>query len=344
MHYLGCDVSKQKLDFCLLTENKSDKDQGALRPRSKSKTVANTSAGIEEFLNWLKRNDVTDVCCAHVAMEGTGVYHEVAAYELTKHGIIVSVCNPAQTKNFGRGVGIQNKNDSIDSYVLAYYCQKVNPRPWIPPSPEAYTLRVLIARTDAITNDLVREQNRAEKAAATRTPDTVVCSIQDSIEFLKMQLASIQKDIDEHISSHENLRQDMCFLTSIPAIGNRVGAAMLSLLHCHSFDSAEQLAAYLGLVPIMRQSGTSLAGKPRTSHQGPKRLRSLLYMAAVCAIRKKYGNTLVRPLYERLLAKGKAKKLALGAVMRKLVHICFGVFRSKTPFAASASPEISPQS
>lgn len=343
MHYLGCDVSKQKLDFCLLIESKNDKDQGTLRLRSKCKTVANTAAGIKEFVNWLKRNDVTDVSRAHVAMEGTGVYHEIAAYELTKYDVTVSVCNPTQTKNFGKGIGIQNKNDTIDSYVLAYYCQKANPRPWIPPSPEAYTLKALIARTDAITCDLVREQNRAEKAAATQTPDVVMCSIQNGIAFLKTQLASIQETIDEHISSHENLKQDMRLLTSIPAIGKRVGAAMLAVLHRYSFDSAEQLAAYLGLVPITRLSGTSLAARPRTSHQGPKRLRSLLYMAAVCAIRKN-GNPLVHPLYERLLAKGKAKKLALGAVMRKLVHICFGVFRNKTPFSAPTALRASLQS
>lgn len=343
MHYIGCDVSKQKLDFCLLIQSENDKDQSTLRPKSKSKTVANTVAGIQDFINWLKKNNVTDVSCAHIAMEGTGVYHENSAHELTKHGAIVSVCNPAQTKNFGKGIGIKNKNDSIDSYVLACFCEKVSPRRWLPCSPEAYTLRVLIARIDAITGDLVRERNRAEKAAATYTPDDVVCSIHDGIAFLKIQLASIQKSVDTHISSHENLKQDMCLLTSIPAVGKRVGAAMLAILHRYSFDSAEQLAAYLGLVPIMRQSGTSLAGRPRMSQQGPKRMRSLLYMAAVCAIRKN-GNPLARPLYERLLLKGKAKKAALGAVMRKLAHICFGVFRSKIPFNAAISLKTAPQS
>ena len=110
---------------------------------------------------------------------------------------------------------------------------------------------------------------------------------------------------------------------------------MLAILHTHSFESAEQLAAYLGLVPIERQSGTSLLGKPRMSRHGPKRLRSLLYMASMCAIRKKYGNPLARALYEKLVRKGKAKKAAIGAVMRKLAHLCFGVIRSQTPFDAS---------
>ena len=331
MHYIGCDVSKQKLDFCLLIQNEDDRDPSTLRSRSKTKTVANTIVGIQHFLSWLEKNDVADASSIHVAMEGTGVYHEVAAHELTRLGVVVSVCNPAQTKNFGKGLGIQNKNDSIDSYVLACFCEKVRPRQWQPASPEAYTLRMYIARLDALTGDLVRERNRAEKAAATHTPEDVLSSINDGIAFLKMQTASLQKNIDAHIARHETLQQDMSLLTSIPAIGNRVGAAMLALLHRYSFDSADQVAAYIGVVPVMRQSGTSLAAKSKMSQQGPKQLRSLFYMAAVCSIRKN-GNPLTRPFYERLLQRGKPKKVALGAVMKKLVHICYGVFQSKTPF------------
>ena len=338
MHYIGCDVSKQKLDFCLLAQN--EKDRSALRSKSKTKTVANTVVGIETFLNWLTKHDVPDASCIHIAMEGTGVYHEAAAHELAKRGAIVSVCNPAQTKNFGKGLGIQNKNDSIDSYVLACFCEKVRPRQWQPASPEAYTLRLFISRLDAITGDLVRERNRAEKAAATHTPAEVLSSINDGIAFLKLQLATIQKSIDKHIARHENLTQDMSLLTSIPAIGNRVGASMLALLHRYSFDSADQVAAYIGVVPVMRQSGTSLMARAKMSRQGPKQLRSLLYMAAVCAIRKN-GNPLARPFYERLLKKGKPKKVALGAVMKKLVHICYGVFQSKTPFDPQKAQNIS---
>jgi transposase len=331
MHYIGCDVSKKKLDFCLLIKEEVIDEPTGQRDRTKYKTVENTKSGIKDFVRWLAKNHVTDISTAHIAMEGTGVYHEIAAHEITQHGAIVSVCNPAQTKSFGKGLGIRNKNDEIDSYVLACFCEKVNPRPWTPCSPEAYTLRMLVARTDAITSDLTRFRNRAEKAAATQTPEIVLHSIDEAIKFHKNQLLEIQEEIERHITNHESLKNDMSLLTSIPAIGKRCGAAMLATLHRYTFDSAEQLAAYIGLVPIMRKSGTSLSGKPRMSRQGPKSLRALLYMAAVCAIRKN-GNPVARALYERLLLKGKAKKAALGAVMRKLAHICYGVFRSKTPF------------
>ncbi len=102
-------------------------------------------------------------------------------------------------------------------------------------------------------------------------------------------------------------------------------------MHSHHFDSAEQLAAYLGLVPVERQSGTSVLGRARLSKAGPARVRAVLYMAAVVAIR---CNPHVKTVYERLLVKGKAKMAALGAAMHKLVHLCFGVLKTRKPYQA----------
>jgi transposase len=102
-------------------------------------------------------------------------------------------------------------------------------------------------------------------------------------------------------------------------------------MHSHAFHSAEQLAAYLGLVPVERQSGSSLMGRTRLSKAGPARVRAVLYMAAVVATRR---NPHVKALYERLLARGKSKMSALGAAMRKLVHLCFGVIKNQQPYQA----------
>jgi transposase len=127
------------------------------------------------------------------------------------------------------------------------------------------------------------------------------------------------------------LKEDLQLLTSIPAVGPQVGSNMLSVLRSHHFDSAEQLAAYLGLVPIERQSGSSVHGRARLSKAGPARVRAVLYMAAVVATRH---NPHIKALYARLLAKGKAKMAALGAAMRKLVHLCFGVIKTRKPYQA----------
>jgi len=142
----------------------------------------------------------------------------------------------------------------------------------------------------------------------------------------------LRQAIEQHIDRHPTLKADRELLLSIPAVGDKTAHRMLAVLHSHNFGSAEQVAACLGLVPVERQSGTSLQRKPRLSKAGNPRVRALLYMAAVVAIRY---NPDVRALYTRLIARGKSKMSALGAAMRKLVHICFGVIKHQTPYRAS---------
>lgn len=123
----------------------------------------------------------------------------------------------------------------------------------------------------------------------------------------------------------------MELLASIPAVGPQTGIHLLAIVHSYCFNSAEQLAAYLGLVPIERQSGSSIRGRARLSKAGPPKIRAVLYMAAIVAT--KY-NPHVKVLYDRLVAKGKAKMAAIGAAMRKLVHLCFGVLKNRIPYQA----------
>lgn len=322
MFYLGIDVSKAKLDCSLLLDPASTK--------RKSKTFANSKAGFANLLEWLSKHGVLPAHL-HAVMEGTGVYHEQAALALVDAGATVSIVNPAQVKNFGRGLAVRTKTDGIDGLVLARYGALLKPATWTPPPQEARVLKALLARRDALAQDLQRERNRGEKADATDTPELIRQSIDDSINFLKQQLVKLQQDIDDQISRHPNLRQDLDLLITIPAVGQQVGSNLLSVMHCHHFSSAEQLAAYLGLVPIERQSGSSLRGKARLSKAGPPRIRAVLFMAAVVAT--KY-NPHVKALYERLLAKGKTKMAALGAAMRKLVHLCYGVLKTRVPYMA----------
>jgi hypothetical protein len=118
-------------------------------------------------------------------------------------------------------------------------------------------------------------------ADATNTPSLIRQSIIDAITFLEKQLAKLQQDIDEHINKHPNLKADRDLLISIPAVGPQVGNHLLSVMHNYQFQAAEQLAAYLGLVLIERQSGTSVRGRPRLSKAGPARIRAVLYMVAI---------------------------------------------------------------
>ena len=322
MLYLGIDVAKAKLDCSLLLDPASGK--------RKAKSVANTQTGFAELLQWLHKQDLAP-SGIHAIIEGTGVYHEQAAMALCDAGVTISIVNPAQVRDFAKGLAIRSKPDGIDSQVLARYGALVQPQVWTPPSPQARVLQALLSRREAIAQDLQREHNRQEKADATDTPELIRQSLADSIAFLQTQLKKLQQDIDDHIDRHPALKDDLALLNSIPGVGPQVGRHLLSVLHRHHFANAEQLAAYLGLVPVERQSGSSVLGRARLSKAGPAHLRAVLYMAAVVAT--KY-NPHVKVLYARLLARGKCKMAALGAAMRKLVHLCFGVWKTRQPYRA----------
>lgn len=321
MKYLGVDVSKEKLDCCLLRD--------AADTKRKTKVVANSAAGLEALLCFVAKEGIPPDEL-HVIMEGTGVYHQLAAETLCDAGVMVSIANPAQVKDFGRGLAVRTKNDTKDSFVLARYGALVKPAAWSPPSPAARQLQAYVAREDAIKKDIQREQNRKEKSVIGRAPGDVLESIDETIEFLEAQLKAIRKKIDAHITRHPGLKDDMALLTSIPGVGPETAHHMLSVMHTHQFRSAEQLAAYLGLVPIERQSGTSLNARPRLSKAGPKTMRAALYMPAVTALR---WNPHIRALKERLAMKGKTPMAIVGAAMRKLVHLCFGVLKTRTRYA-----------
>jgi len=320
MHYLGIDVAKAKLDCCLLLELQSCK--------RKTKSFSNNNSGFTELVHWLDKQRISP-SDTHAVMEGTGVYHERAAISLHEAGMQVSIINPAQARDFAKGLAIRSKTDGLDSLVLARYGALVQPAIWIPPTPQARALQALLSRVDAVQQDLLREQNRQEKADATDTPELIRQSLADSIMFLQTQLKKLQQDIDDHINRHPELRDDAALLVTIPGIGIKTSQHLLSVIHLHHFHTAERLAAYLGVVPIQRQSGSSVLGRPKLSKTGPSHIRAVLYMAAVVASRH---NPHVKALYERLIASGKSKMSALGAAMRKLVHLCFGVIKNRQPY------------
>ncbi|MFZ2169555.1 MAG: IS110 family transposase [Methylococcaceae bacterium] len=323
MYFLGIDVSKNKLDCSLILDVSTNK--------RRAKSINNSPAGISELLTWCVKHQVA-VQEIHAVMEGTGVYHETAALALTDAGVTVSIVNPAQVKDFGRSLGVRTKTDGVDSFVLARFGALLNPKPWIPPSKEARTLQALLSRREAISQDLQRERNRLEKADATDTPQLICQSIVDSIAFMENQLTKLQQDIDDHINKHPQLKADRELMISIPAVGPQVSNHLLAVMHNHQFQSAEQLAAYLGLVPVERQSGTSIKGHPRLSKAGPAHIRAILYMAAIVGIRH---NPHIKALYQRLQERGKTKMSSLGAAMRKLVHLCFGVLKTRQPYQAN---------
>ena len=226
MFYLGMDVAKAKLDCCLLLDEASSK--------RKTKVVNNTQSGIVDLLAWVAKQNVSPEEL-HIVMEATGVYHEQAAMALADAGVRVSIVNPAQVKDFGRGLAVRTKTDGVDSFVLARYGALLKPAAWTPPAPEARMLQALLARREAVAQDLQRERNRQEKANGTDTPERIRQSLADSIEFLVKQLARLQQEIDEHIGRYPGLKDDLDLLQSIPAVGPQVSSNILSVMHSHDF-------------------------------------------------------------------------------------------------------------
>ena len=324
MHYLGIDVAKAKLD-CVLLNPESGK--------RKNKTVANSSEGIAALLNALQAWGVA-LGEVHVVMEPTASYHELAALALTDAGCVVSLINPARLRRYAQALGVLSKTDAADSALLARFGASEKPEVWTPPSPSVRALRALLTRRDAVAEDLQRERNRAEKLEVTDVPESVRQSLLEVTTFLEGQLERLQREIDQHIDKDPDLRGKRELLLSIPAVGERVAQNMTALLASGRFASAEQLAAYLGLIPVEWQSGSSIKGRPRMSKAGPAHLRKLLYMPAIVAVKH---NPHIRALYERLIVRGKPKMAAIGAAMRKLAHLCFGVVHSGKPYSPTFS-------
>ena len=318
MLYLGIDVAKKKLDCMLL-----DTSTGKLKSKG---GIANTPAGFVDLLEWLSKQDAAN---PHVVMEPTGTYHEAAALALADAGLVVSLVNPAQVRAFAQGMGIKTKTDKLDSAVLARYGEVKKPSPWAPPSTSARQLKALLARRDAVADDLQRERNRQEANDFSAVPEAVGESIAQSIAFIEAELKRLEKMISSHIDDDPDLRKNKQLLETIPGVGPRVASHMTALFAGRTFERAEQLAAYLGLVPVEWSSGSSVCGRPRMSKAGPAYLRKVLYMPAVVARR---CNPHIKALNDRLLAKGKSKMAVIGAAMRKLAHLCFGVVHSGKPY------------
>jgi transposase len=317
MFYLGVDVSKAKLD-CLLLDSTTGK--------VKSKSIPNTNAGFNQLIEWLADKKAPG---AHVIMEPTGVYHEPAALALTDAGLTLSLVNPAQLRQFAQGLGVKNKTDKADSAVLARYGATLQPEAWQPPSKSARHLKALLARRDAVADDLQREKNRQEAIEFAISPEEVRQSILQSVSFLQAELKRLQESIKDHIDSDPDLRDKKDLLETIPGVGEQVSSNLTALFAAKTFDTAEQLAAYLGLVPAHWESGTSVRGRPRMSKAGPSHLRKLLYLPAIVA---RQWNPHIKVFGDRLLAKGKTKMAVIGACMRKLAHLCFGVVHTGRPY------------
>jgi transposase len=310
---VGLDVAKAKLDVALRLPN----------GKWRSKVVSNTAEGFEQLRAWLGGHGVGR---AHVCMEATNTYWERVAEYLADHGFKVSVVNPAQIKDYARSVGVRTKTDDVDAKVIGQFCAERCPAAWQPPSKSVRNLRALVSRREALIDLRTQEQCRLETAAT----DLVRQSIEKVIAHLDEQIAQIERQIKNDVDDDPTLRQQKELLDSIPGFGPATIGSILSRYGGElRFQSSRQAVAYAGLDVKRHESGTSVKGKPRLTKKGLSSLRAALYMPAVTVMsRTDWGKRFA----QRLLAAGKPKKLILGALMRKMVAIAYGVLKSGKPF------------
>jgi transposase len=311
--YLGIDVAKAKLDCALLLPN------GKFRSKS---GLANTPKGFAELAHWLSSHQTGLI---HVCMEATGIYWEAVAEYLANAGHTVSVINPFQIKSFGQSCLTRSKTDKIDARLIARFWAERRPDPWQAPSLSEQALRALVLRVEALQVIRVQELNRLEVAR-----ETVRNGIASHIDWLDRETEKLLKEIAQHIDNDPDMRDRRDLLKSIPGIGERTIALLLAFcIHPGRFGNARKATAFTGLDPRLFESGSSVHGRPRLSKIGHAVLRKGLYMPAMVTLYKTHWGQQFR---RRLTAAGKPPMLIIGAMMRKLVHVAFGVLKSGKPF------------
>ena len=315
-HAVGIDVSKKKLDVCV-----------AVGDKIKTKVLKNTAASHAELDRWLAQRDLPDN--VPIVLEATGPYSEAVAIALSDAGWAVSVVNPARITGFAQSELSRNKTDKADAKLLAKFAQRADLDIWQPPSIAVRELRALVDRLQALTDMRQQELNRIE-ALDQGTPSSVRSMVDEHVTWLNDQIAKIQSDIDNHIDGNPELKHDAELMQSIPGVGNRASAQFLAYIgDVRRFKSAKALAAFVGVTPKQKQSGTSTHGRTMISRAGHTAARKSLYMPGMVA---KRHNPVIIAMAKRLEKKGLAPKAIVGASMRKLVHLIYGVIKSGQPF------------
>jgi transposase len=310
MDILGIDLAKLTFDATLLTTTGEQHYQA----------FPNTPEGFSHLQVWLKAHGVTQL---HACMEATNIYWEALATWLHALGYTVSVVNPARIRGYAQATMQRNKTDKLDSAVIASFCATHHPTAWQPLTEAHRRLRALVRHREDLLQTQLQQQNRLRD-----TSDTLVrTSLQVVLDTIASQLEAVERTIKEHMAAHVELQTN---LATIVGIGVVTAAKVLGeFADLEQYESAKAAAADAGLTPSHFESGTSVKRRPRLSKIGKAGIRAALYWPAITAMRRCPG---CKAYAQRLAARGKPKKVIIGAVMRKLVHIIYGVLKHRTPY------------
>lgn len=311
---LGIDIAKQKFDVCLIKPNGC----------AKHKVFENSRHGFEQLICWLDSYQISNM---HACLEATGAYGEPLALFLFEAGVTVSVVNPAGVRAFANAGLSRTKTDKADAELIARFCLAQQPAPWQPPALELRELQALVRRLESLVEMRLMEENLLSSGSAT---ESVRHSLEEHIRYLLEEIKQPEALIRQHINNHPDLKQQSDLLDSIPGIGKTTAALLLAeIVNIKEYKGARQVAAYAGLAPRERRSGSGVRGRNCLSKIGNARLRKALYYPAITALR---CSDFFKDWAEPLRTRGKSKMTVIGAAMRKLIHLAYGVLKTGKPF------------
>lgn len=300
---VGIDVSKDRLDV-------------GVWPGGQTFSAANDQAGREQLAKRL-----ASMQPRLVVLESTGGMEVPMALELGEAGVPYRIVNPRQVRDFAKGMGILAKTDRLDALVLARWAESRKPEPKTLPDADRRELKALVMRRAQLLEAKTAEENRLRLA----TVREVRRSLQASIAWLKRQISRVDKDLGRTIKANPFFKEQSELLESVPGVGPNTASMMIAALPELGLLNRQKIAGLVGVAPLNKDSGKTTG--QRVCWGGRAEVRSSLYMASLVGIRH---NPVLRALYQRLRAKGKAAKVALMACMRKLLLILNAMVRANT--------------
>lgn len=303
--FIGIDVSKDRLDV-------------HVRPSDGAFAVARDGEGLAMLIERLGALEPY-----LVVLEATGGFELTVAAALAAAGMPLAVVNPRQIRDFARATGQLAKTDALDAKVIARFAEQVRPEPRPVPDAQARALGELVARRRQIIEMMTAERNRRGQLSSRR----LIKGVERLLAALQKELSELECEIGDGIRGTPAWRERDELLRSVPGVGDIVARTLIADLPELGRLDRKQIAALVGVAPLNRDSG-KMRGK-RTTWGGRAKVRSALYMAALVASRH---NPVLATFYQRLVSAGKAKKLAITAVMRKLLTILNAMIRDHRPW------------
>jgi len=299
--FVGIDVSKDRLDV-------------NVRPSGQAFAVVRDGQGLDQLVT-----DLRSLAPALIVLEATGGFEITVAAALASAGLRLAVVNPRQIRDFARATGRLAKTDVLDAQVIALFAERIRPEPRPLADADSQSLTELIARRRQVVEMIGMETNRAHQARNSR----VQRMLRTTLKTLKAQLAELDRDIDDTIKRSPIWRAADDLLTSVPGVGDVTAHTLIADLPELGQLDRRRVAALVGVAPVNRDSG-QMRGK-RTIAGGRTDVRNALYMATLSAIR---WNPIIGKHYQCLVDRGRPKKVALVACMRRLLGILNAIMRT----------------